>query len=222
MDVFYSCGKELSEFGITQKDYTVFGGRDGSDRCVVRFGNPETFGYEVDFPIVCINVKPLNEKFADSLSHRDFLGALMNLGIDRSTVGDIIASEKEAYVFCLDSIAEYICENLSFVRHTSVICKIVDDIKEIRQDPPATMNVQVASERIDAVLSKVLNISRGDCLDLFRAGKVFLNGRLCENNSKAVKGGDVVNARGYGKFVITGEMSLTRKGKLNLKILRYR
>ena len=220
--MFYQTGKELAELGVTQKDIKVYGGRENADRCVVRFGNPESFGYEVDFPIVCINIRPLNEKFADALSHRDFLGALMNLGIDRSTLGDIMVSEKEAYVFCLDSIAEYICENLSFVKHTSVICKVVENISDIREEAPAEMNVQVASERVDAVLSKVLNISRGDCLDLFKAGKVYLNGRLCENNSKAVKSGDVVNARGYGKFIISGEMTTTRKGKLNVKILRYK
>lgn len=53
-----------------------------------------------------------------------------------------------------------------------------------------------------------------DCLELFRAGKVYVNGRLCENNSKPLEAGDVVNARGYGKFRISGEPHATRKGKL--------
>ena len=72
--------------------YTLYGGCENADRVMVRFGNAEKFGYDVPFPIVCIHIRPLASKFADELTHRDFLGALMNLGIDRSTLGDIKAA----------------------------------------------------------------------------------------------------------------------------------
>ena len=65
------------------------------------------------------------------------------------------------------------------------------------------------------------NKSRSDCLELFRAGKVYVNGRLCENNSKSLEAGDVVNARGYGKFRISGEPHATRKGKLAIEAEVY-
>ena len=81
--------------------------------------------------------------------------------------------------------------------------------------------IQVASPRVDAVISKVYNKSRSDCLELFRVGKVYVNGRLCENNSKPLEAGDVVNARGYGKFRISGEPHATRKGKLAIEAEVY-
>lgn len=202
--------------------YTLFGGVEGNDRVVVRFGNVEELGYEVPFPIVCIHIEPLLRKFADDLSHRDFLGALMNLGIDRSTIGDIKVGEKEAYLFCLDSIAEYICENLTQIKHTNVKCSVTEQIAEVAEEEPEVVHVQVASMRVDAVLAKTYNMSREKSLDLFRAGKVYVNGRLCENNSRMLKAGETVNARGYGKFKVFGEARETRKGKLAVEVAVYR
>lgn len=216
-DTFWRMEPELKHAG-----YTLWGGCPGADRQVVRFGSVEELGYEVPFPIVCIHIKPLIAKFADKLSHRDFLGALMNLGIERSTIGDIKVGDKEAYLFCLESIAEYICDNLSQIKHTHVSCRMTEEYAEIPEEEPEMRSVQVSSMRIDAVIAKVYNKSRSDCLELFRAGKVFVNGRLCENNSRLLKAGETVNARGYGKFTATGELRETRKGKLSVEVAVYR
>ena len=108
-DIFWKLesGKELAHIG-----YSLWGGYKGAERKLVRFGSKEEFGYEEEYPITCVHIQPLLVKFADNLSHRDFLGALMNLGIERSTLGDIRVVDKEAYLYCLTSIADYICENL--------------------------------------------------------------------------------------------------------------
>ena len=73
----------------------LYGGYDNADRCVAGFG------YEHDksnYPIKCIKIAPVRQKFADELNHRDFLGSLMNLGINRSTLGDIVISDNTAYL----------------------------------------------------------------------------------------------------------------------------
>ena len=215
-DVFWQEAGKLSHAG-----YRLEGGCQAADRVVARFGSPEELGYEVPFPIVCVHIRPLAQKFADDLSHRDFLGALMNLGIERSTIGDIKVGEREAYLFCLDSIAGFICENLSQVKHTHVKCRIVESPASLPGEEPVPRVVQVQSLRADAVLAKVYNLSREKSLELFRAGKVYVNGRLCENNSRQLKSGETVNARGYGKFVLTGEPRETRKGKLAAEVAVY-
>lgn len=202
--------------------YALYGGCEGADRVMVRFGNAGKFGYDVPFPIVCIHIAPLSSKFADDLNHRDFLGALMNLGIDRSTLGDIKAGEKQAYLFCQDSVADFICDNLAKVRHTSVRCTVAENAGELVEEEPERISVQVQSVRVDAVLAKVYNLSREKSLELFRAGKVFVNGRACENNAKPLKAGDVVNARGYGKLRLEEGRRETRKGKLAIEAAVYR
>ena len=216
-DVFWQIEREIGYAG-----YVLYGGAEETDRKVVRFGNAAELGYEVPFPIVCVHIQPLLAKFADALSHRDFLGALMNLGIERSTLGDIRVGDREAYLFCLDSIAPFVCENLTQVRHTHVKCEVVDSAKEVPQEEPEHMTVQVASMRVDAVIAKVYNKSRENCLELFRTQKVYVDGRLCENNSRQLKPFETVNARGYGKFRVLGEARETRKGKLALEVAVYR
>ncbi len=216
-DIFWREETRLRHAGCT-----VSGGCEGADRVMVRFGNPEELGYEVPFPIVCIHIRPLQQKFADELSHRDFLGALMNLGIERSTIGDIKVGEKQAYLFCIDSIAEFICENLDKIKHTNVRCVITEDYESIPQEEPEHVRVQVQSFRVDALLAKTYNLSREKSLELFRTGKVYVNGRLCENNSRQLKVGETVNARGFGKFTLIGESGETRKGKLAATVAVYR
>ncbi len=202
--------------------YVLCGGCRDANRVVVRFGDEAALGYEQPFPIVCIHISPLQQKFADDLSHRDFLGALMNLGIDRSTLGDIRVGNKDAYLFCLASVADFICENLSQVRHTHVKCAVTEEYEDILQEEPETVTIQVRSLRVDAVLARIYNLSREKSLELFRAGRVYVDGRLCENNSRLLKAGETVNARGFGKFRLTGEPAVTRKGRLALQAAVYR
>lgn len=216
-DIFWRMEPELRHAG-----YTLCGGLGNTDRKMIRFGDVGELGYEVPFPIVCIHIRPLMAKFADHLSHRDFLGALMNLGIERSTLGDIKVGDKEAFLFCLESIADYICENLQQIKHTHVSCGRTNNYEEIPEEEPKLRTVQASSMRIDGVISKVYNKSRSECLDLFRGGKIFLNGRLCENPSALLKKNDVVNARGYGKFVVSGDVRETRKGKLSIAVAVFR
>ena len=216
-EIFWQQERELR-----YAEYVLDGGCIGADRVIVRFGSEAQLGYQVPFPIVCIHISPLMQKFADDLSHRDFLGALMNLGIDRSTLGDIKVGDKEAYLFCMDTVSNFICENLTQVRHTHVSCSLTEDYTAIPQEEPEIMSIQVQSLRVDAVLAKVYNMSREKSLELFRAGKVYVNGRLCENNSRLLKPGETVNARGFGKFSLTGEPRETRKGRLAMEAAVYR
>ena len=200
---------------------TLNGGNEGCERVMARFGNPEELGYEEEFPICCVSVKPLIEKFADNLTHRDFLGAVMNLGIERSTIGDIFVKGKSAYIFCQRKMAEYLVDELDKVKHTNVKCQIVEDVKDLPVSEPVPMEVLVSSCRVDGVIAKVYNISRTSSLELFRTGRVFVNGKLIENNSYVLKEGDSITARGFGKFTYVKEMYVTKKDKLRILIEKY-
>lgn len=216
-DIFFSMSHELSFAG-----YELSGGAEGTDRRILRFGNSDELGYDEPFPIRCIHIAPPMAKFAEKLSHRDFLGALMNLGIERSVLGDIRVWDKEAYLFCLDSVAEFICDNLTQVRHTNVRCEIVKEAANVPEEEPERLTVQVASMRVDAVIAKVYNKSRENCLEMFRAQKVFIDGRICGNNSRQLKKDETVNVRGFGKFRVVSEPNETRKGKLSVEVAVYR
>lgn len=217
LDIFYRMEKELSF-----SHPALFGGYEGAERMMIRFGDPEAFGYEEEFPIACIKVSPLLKKFAESLSHRDFLGALMNLQIERSQIGDILVGEEVSYFYCTEKMADFICENLTQIRHTHIKCEKTITREEVVCEEPKEMSVLTSSLRADGCISKVYNLSRQESLNLFSAGKVYINGKLNENNSYQLKDGDVVNVRGFGKFIYKGILYESKKGKLNLSILLYR
>ena len=216
-DVFRQQEPELAYAGVSMD-----GGYPEADRCVVRFGKEEELGYSVPFPICCIRIAPVAMKFADELSHRDYLGALMNLGIERSTLGDIKIGENCGFLFCLESIAPFICEHLTQVKHTAVTCRVIESPEEYPKEEPELLTIQVQSMRVDAVIARVFGVSREKSIELFRSGKVFMDGRMCENNSRILKQKESVSVRGYGKLRLAEEAVQTKKGKLSAHIFVFR
>ena len=215
--IFGELEEELRYAGIT-----LFGGHENAERVMARFGKPEELGYEEAFPIVLIHMKPLLQKFADDFSHRDFLGALMNLGISRDLLGDILVGNRQGFLFCQTSIAEFICRELTQVKHTYILCQIAQELSEYEEKPPVEEEYLVSSERLDGLIAQVYHLSRSQSLELFRDKKVYVNGRLTENNSRTCKSAEVINVRGFGKFIYEGIGYTTKKGKQRVKIRAYR
>ena len=201
--------------------YTVFGGAVGCERIMIRFGSEEEIGYEAPFPIKCILISPKDEKFSERLSHRDYLGALMNLGIERSRLGDIVIRDKSAYLFAHEDISDYIIKELTRVRKTDVILteSELSDNDELYKIE--TRRIQANGERLDAVIAKLYSISREESLSLFKKKLVFSDGRQIESNSYIPKKGEVISVRGFGRFIYRGYETLSRKGKLNIDLDVY-
>ena len=201
--------------------YECFGGVAGCERVIARFGDPEEMGYEAPFPVVCVKISPLQQKFADELSHRDILGAVMNLGIERCCSGDIVLRDNVAYLFTLERIAPFICENLMKVKHTSVSCEVTDAPPEGELFRTEALTVNVSSLRADCVVAAVWRLSRGNAEKLFAAQKVFINGRLTESCSAQLKENDIVSVRGTGRFVYKTVSGNSKKGRLFVEIEKY-
>ena len=124
--------------------FEMFGGYGLAERQMAVF-LPENICYEYTYPFQALFVHPLSVKFAEKLSHRDYLGSIMNLGLERSKFGDIIVNEDSAIVFVCDEIAGYVADSLTCVRHTSVACEkkeiadisYVPDFSEIKGTVPS-------------------------------------------------------------------------------------
>lgn len=98
------------------------GGYLYAERRIAAFGSEALFGVPYASPVVCLCMEPLSHRFADELTHRDFLGSLMGLGLEREVFGDILLQGNTGYVFCLDAMAPFIQENLTQVKRTSIRC----------------------------------------------------------------------------------------------------
>ena len=206
---------------VRPRHMTIFGGAEGAERVMVRFGNVEEIGYETPFPIVCIKIEPLSMKFADNLTHRDFLGALLNLGIERSTLGDIVIRDNIGYVFAEEKITEFITGELLRVKRTDVKATVADALPEGELYKTQIKRIQIQSERIDAVIAKVYSLSRDDSQTLIKRRLVFVNGREIDSTSHSPKEGDKISVRGYGRFIYQSFDSTSRKGKLNAIVTVY-
>ena len=208
---YYGVEREVSYAGVSME-----GGAPLCERKIIRFGDP---GYEEAFPIVRLEIRPKTPKFAENLTHRDFLGAVMNLGIERDVVGDIfLPDEKGALLFCHENNADYIVENLDRVRHTNVVCKRAEGEIALESAEPERISVTVASPRADGVISRVYNLSREESRELFNNGRVFINGIQTQNLSCQLKEEDAVTVRGFGKFIYYGQTGVSKKGKERVEV----
>lgn len=201
--------------------YTLFGGCSGTERNIARFGDKEKLGYEEDFPIVCLEVLPKNEKFTEKLCHRDFLGALMNLGIERKNIGDISVKGNKAYVFVLKKISEYILSELTKVKHTPVECIITEELPSGELYELKEEKICVPSLRCDCFVAEVFHLSRSESTKLFGSEKVFVNGRCVLSPGVQLKEIDTVSVRGLGRFRFLLEQGRTKKGNIFVDIGRF-
>jgi RNA-binding protein YlmH len=197
--------------------FQLTGGYEHAERKILAAGNEAEMG-PPDPPVRLIAVKPKAEKYAEDLTHRDYLGAILGLGIERDLIGDILVRDRRAWFFCLASAADLLVSSLSQVRRTAVTAEAVEaDVPELRPRY-AEMKLNVASERLDAVTAAFANLSRGQADRLFAAEKVFVNGRTVTDRSFRLKEGDVLSVRGFGKAVYDGIDHETRKNRYQVRL----
>ena len=197
----------------------LFGGYEGAERCVAGFGESID---NYDFPICCLKIEPVQQKFADKLNHRDFLGSLMNLGINRNTLGDIIVINNIGYLFCLESISEYITQNLKKVKHTTINCEALTDSIDFLIPEPEEKEIIVSSLRADAVISSVFKLSRNEAASLFAGERIFINSKAVLKDSVLLKDNDIVSVRGKGKFIFSQKLRETKKGRIIVTVKVYK
>lgn len=198
-----------------------FGGVPYAERQIIAF-IPDALYYEWEYPITALRITPTYPKFAEKLGHRDILGAIMKLGIDRSKLGDIIVGNDEYYLLCEESMAAYFIDNLDKIRHTIVTlaeCSPAD--LSVRQELEEHDGI-ITSNRLDSVIACVHKLSRSQALDLFRQEKVFVNGKMMQNSTYTCKSDDIVSVRGYGRFIYLNECGTTGKGRLKFKYNIYK
>ena len=202
-------------------NYVTFGGYDSAERQMAAFV-PDALSLRTEnYPMSVLKICPANLKFAEKLTHRDYLGAILNLGIERSMTGDILPDGDTAYIFVLDKMADYIADSLTRVRHTTIsISK--SDIENLKyRQKTEVIKGTVASVRLDSLLSLAFSSSRTKLTGLIEGGKVFVNGRLMTTNAYQVKEDDIISVRGMGKFKFHGSEGKSRKNRKYVELHKF-
>ena len=197
------------------------GGHDSAERRVLFFP-PDWMDWQPEgdeSPIAVVRAEFSKE---NSLSHRDILGAMMGLGIERETVGDILVSEGEAFIIVLREMLPFVLQNLdSAGRARLTVTEIPQSELKIPEASFTLKKDTVSSLRLDSVVSSGFSLSREKAGELIRSGRVSLNHLECTKPDKAVAQGAQISARGFGKFELFEVGGLTKKGRTAIVVKKY-
>ena len=215
--------------GAGSGPYSTFsGGYEEADRQMLFFVpsymSEEELAAEIaggEGALTCVRIAAVRSGFAEPPTHRDYLGSLMNIGITREQIGDIICRGDEAFVFAVRETAPFICSEVTRVRHTTVTAQIIAP----SECPAVVMTREesgsVSSERVDCLAAQVFHLSRSQAQRLIEQEKVFADGRIITSASYTPSAGERISVRGYGKFKYLGADGRTRKGSLIARYERY-
>lgn len=206
---------------LTAVKSSLFGGFPQAEHQMVIFGSEEEFGYPPVPPVELLEIRPLSPKFSEDLAHRDFLGSLMGLGIRREILGDLLVKDSVCFVYCLDTMSEYIKSNLTQVRHTMVTVRSISQLPEGMEPRTEAFCLVAASWRLDTIAAAVTRESRSAVLQRFRAGEIFLNGIEITDGSKKCSPGDALVIRHIGRFTIGKAQGETRSGRIRIECEKY-
>lgn len=205
--------------GLRCGTYRFFGGYEDAQRVFLGVFSQYNQLDDDCFPIASLTVCCRRE---DELTHRDFLGALLSLGVSRDSVGDILVKPGRTVVFATKPCAELAVNELTRVGRVGVrVSHGVSEPIDVKREFDVIEGT-VACARMDCVAALVTKLSREKAAALIKAGAVSINGRQTDNISYKLSENDSFSVRGYGKYLYGGAEGVTRKGKQRVIVRKYK
>ena len=213
---------------ISCKNYMQYGGYSEAERRICIF-LPDYYTADdvistpmlAEINYITIKVNKYEASKAD-ISHRDVLGSLMGLGIERDSVGDIIAEGDSAVFVVKSALSEFIKDNLIKVSRYGVDITVSESYEIKPKLDYETGYDTVASMRLDAVVSSIFKLSRSSASEYISAGLVSVNGSICTKPDNIIKEKDKLSLRGKGKAVIDRLDGTSKKGRIRFVYLKYK
>lgn len=208
--------EEQNEIYALEKSHIkieLYGGFEDAERKRALIGSD--YNELDDFDIVIMQ-SSFDPKFG-LISHRNVLGAIMSLGIERNTFGDIVVEDGLITIFSSKEISEYLIKNLSMISRQRMTWKIIPSFKQkgIKEE---TKTINVASMRLDAVVAKAINVGRSEAVEIINCGNVLINHKQCLNITHTVKEEDMLSIRKFGRVEILQIVGLSKKNRTIVEI----
>lgn len=198
--------------------FVFFGGYDDAER-VMFVALPQWCDSVDDLDI--IRSFTFTYRKCDKLSHRDFLGTFMSLGIKRESIGDILCEDGRTVAFFADGVADYVGEQISKVGGVGVTVStgFSGDLPGLSQLRSFTDTI--ASMRLDSVVAALISSSREKAKALILDKRVCVNSIVCEKITYSPDEFSKISIKGFGKFILDGASSKTKKGRIVLNYKKY-
>lgn len=198
-------------------DIRLWGGFDGAERCMAAFVPNEW--EELSYPLCGMDIVNTGKR---ELSHRDYLGALLSLGITREKLGDIVITPKGAVAVVCSDISDFIALSLNKVASCGVRISVIEDISTVSIEKKFLETAHtVSSMRLDCIVSAATGSSRSRAAEAIAEGLVSVNYSPRKDVALLIKDGDTVTIRGFGKMIINTDMALTKKGRIHINLRKY-
>ena len=209
-------------------NYICYGGYSNAERVMIIiypekledvFNNNQ---YDFNNIVKVIRVILPNE-MKGKYSHRDYLGAVIKVGLKREKVGDIIVNLDGADLIVSKDISKYIVDSFKELTRFSKSDIYEESIEKLNITEPKTevLNIIIPSMRMDSIVSELIRTSRSKALEIINAERVFVNSEVITKNSKMLKENDMITVRGKGRFKIIKILNSTKKGNLVLEVEKY-
>lgn len=195
---------------------TLYGGYEFAERKIAVFSE-----LPAPYPLCWLEIGPAYPKYAENLGHRDFLGSILGLGLERNCIGDILIENSRARILCFERVKDFILQELRQVRHTAVQVKEIELPEVLARPKFEIIHGTVSSLRLDAVISLAFRLSRSQSCNLIESGQVYINSRLNTSNGAALKDGDMISVRHKGKFIFVDSKNKSKKNKCMVEIHKY-
>lgn len=201
-------------------NFGLFGGYAEAERRRIVIAPDFIPEQQLDPAIVCLSIAG-NFNFV-SVSHRDFLGAILGLGIKREKVGDLLVLKQGCQAVMDSEVARYVALNLTSIHQVPVETEIrsVDQLV-VPETRVKTVSATVASMRLDTVAAAGFGVSRSRMSSEIKAQRVRLNWAPEANSAASVEAGDVISCRGKGRMTIKEISGKSKKGRLRVVLERY-
>ena len=198
--------------------YLFYGGFDDAERTVAIF-LPDYAELAASDPLALLRITQSGQK---ALTHRDYLGSILGLGIRREIIGDILVRENGADMVIIKEMGDFLLYNYEKAGRASLKAELVPIgeiiLPEVRFEEKRDT---VASLRLDNIISAAFNLSRGRAAEAIERGLVSVNGLETLKSDRPIKEGDRLVLRGKGKVLLKATGSATKKDRIPVVILKY-
>ncbi|AOR23934.1 YlmH/Sll1252 family protein [Clostridium taeniosporum] len=201
---------ESSDFKVTCEG--IF---KDSERKMISFNNV----YETSFPIRLLKVEG-KSKFS-KLEHKDFLGGILSLGIERNKIGDLIVEDNVCYLPIHEDILNFLLYNVDKIGKTPCCITEIQNKGDLPQIKFKEEVILVSSLRIDGIVSKISKLSRAKAQMVIDQGQVLIDYTKIKDKSYEVKRDERIIIRGTGKFIVGEVIGSSKSGKYKLIIKKY-
>lgn len=197
---------------IKIESYGIF---EESERRMISFNNL----YNTSFPIDLIKIT--NKSKFSSLSHRDYLGGILGLGIERNKIGDLFVQDNTCYVAVHEEIKDFILYNIDKIGKATCEVELIENMSLLPKVSFKEEIIMVSSLRIDGVVAKLSNISRAKSQSLIDQGQILIDYAKMRDKSYELKNGERITIRKCGKFIVGNIIGTSKSGKLKVTIKKY-